>query len=88
VSTDPAQPVAAGPLDQLYSGLAAAHAQGEDHLAAIEQAVPKLQAKQQELQQRRADADDDSQEARQLDTELDQLNEALAAAHDQLDSED
>lgn len=75
-------------LDELYRGLAHAHMMSEDLQTQLAADVEQLQAKQGELQERQAATEPGTDEADQIDAELEQLDQAIAAAQAQLPDDD
>jgi hypothetical protein len=85
---EPTTPPESRALTEAYRGLAHAHMLTEDLQAQLRTDLEQLAAKETELQARRAETDDGSDEANQIDAELDELWQAMRTAKEQLDDED
>lgn len=65
-------------LKRLYGELAGAHAAEQDLAAQGRELRDRITARETELQQRRAETEDGSEDAQRIDQELQQLQEAWA----------
>lgn len=88
-SADSSAPAESPALAELYKGLTAAHMQHEDLLTQLRDDVAQLDQAESQLQDQRAQTDEQDAEALQrIDAQLEQIEQARRAARDQLDDED
>lgn len=74
----PGTPQESPTLKQLYRELAGAHVAEQDLAAQGPKLREQITAREQELQARRGETDDGTQDAQRIDQELQQLSEAWA----------